>query len=143
MSVCLMRKVYLTISAKTYHTAVHRCSHHAADKQADQNNQVSPKSAHGYHRGMLISRIEGVVVQSDKDTHQELWSEIYTFNGKIFLRLLKILVLDYALNYLLIFLREWSFIRNKISYHISPSCLYYLHGNYSIIVGNFCYERRP
>lgn len=66
------RKMYLTISVKTYHTAVHRRSHHATDKQADQNNQVSSKSAHGYHRGMLISCIEGVVVQSDKDTYQEL-----------------------------------------------------------------------
>lgn len=58
------------------HAAVHRRSHHASDKQADQNNQVSPKGTHGYHRGMLISGIEGVVVQSDEDAHQDLWSEI-------------------------------------------------------------------
>lgn len=64
--------MYLPISAETYHATVHRCSHDAADKQADQNNQVSSKSAHCYHSGMLISQIEGVVVQSDKDAYQEL-----------------------------------------------------------------------
>lgn len=61
--------MYLAISAKTYHAAVHRRSHDAADKQANQNNQVSSIGAHGYHRSMLISQIEGVVVQSDKDAY--------------------------------------------------------------------------
>jgi len=59
------------------HAAVHWRCHHTADKQADQNNQVSPKGAHGYHRGMLISRIEGVVVQSDKDAYQDKLKEFY------------------------------------------------------------------
>lgn len=58
--------------ARTYHTAVHRRAHHAADEQADQNDQVSAEGAHGYHRGMMISRVEGVVVQPDEDAYQEL-----------------------------------------------------------------------
>lgn len=69
--------MYLAISIRTYHAAVHRRSHHAADKQADQNNQISPEGPHGYHCGMLVSRIEGIIVQSNKDAHQKLWSEIY------------------------------------------------------------------
>lgn len=59
------------------HTAVHRCAHHTADEQADQDDQVSAEGAHGYHRGMMISSVEGVVVQPDEDAYQEELKEFY------------------------------------------------------------------